>query len=768
MKHKSQWFKTPRALNEERNRLWGNMQTPRTREWMVRSFYNGLPTRTPEEAESDDSPDVVNHLMGYRNIKRYEDAIFSIYSGTNSMLEIKVDTGVPESDTITGQRISRIINEAIYHSGKFENLWQSVSGELPLTGKAPLVFNRRGWCPRLAPNLLLPENASPVAEDIPYAYAPYELTYTKLKELEASVKGSESKFVDLATVKLLLGVLKEQIEGKGTATYSDKGKETVENPLDERIFTDTRTSIKAWKYYEVYFDGKKKVVSETLFTERINLTNSDNRAVIKAGDDGEERIVSYIPKAFESPENWLHTLVVDSQIGGLKTYATARGLAEITYPSDTDAEELLNEQIAGDKLRARPKFRMTAEANPKQVASWRPHQDSMTPPGVESVQMFAAGNVLAPLQLLTQNTSRLTGSSVSNAGREGGELRQQAVQRQGEDGSMQSNRMSAVHTPLDRLLAEIVRRFLTITNDPGGEGYNDIAWARQCLDKYQIPYKKLAEMEFGRFKWIKVRSARVIGSGDRESELFVADQMMKNIGEFDPQVRPLIRQKWLALVSHDPTLAEAMVRLPEVILSNQRVVAENEFDTILRRASIGSVLPVGVEDIHEDHAQTHLIDLQAFLTELSTRQPTEMDLRRIAGGVDHITKHLQAMADMPSSAGAAKVFQQQLQQLVTAAEEIIAKVQEQQQQPAGMTPKEQADFVLKQGQLELAAQKQGLAEAQFEEIVKSRQSRARQGDRKQYANEVKTVEQLKLAKENQKLQEKKIQNDARKKATTDS
>lgn len=765
MKFKSEFFSTPRALSEERDRLWGDEIDKRRDNECVSGFYNGRSLKTPEQAEQDGEPaDIVNHLLGYRNLKRQEDAYDSIYSSTNRMVEIMVKTDTPEADDITSQRLSNAINKAIYFSGEFENLWQSVSGEIPMKGKVPLMFNRTGWCPRFCPNVLYPKNSSPVSGKVTYAFAPYELTYVRLKDLEASVKGSESKFIDLTTVKLLLNVLKDQIAGKGVSQSTEKGYDNDPNPMDERMLRDSRNSIPAWKYYEVTFDEKtkKKYVSETLFTEKLNLSNSERTKARK--EDGEEKIVSYRPKAFEDPTHWLHTLMVDSQIGGAKTVDRAKGLAEITFNSDTDAEDLLNRYVSGEKLRALPKFEMGENANPDQVAQWRPYEDSVMPSGLKPVQVYASNNLLAPLQVMRENTARLTGGSVSNAGAQQGELQKQAQQRQMEDASMGSNRLAKIYTPADRLLAEIVRRFLLIETKPGQEGYEDIMWVRECLDQYKIPYKELAKMHYGRFKYIEVRVARVIGSGDRESELFVATFLKDNLQNYDPQVRPFIMRKITALISRDPALAEYLVTLPEIITNTQRGVAENEFDTILRRAAVGYVHPVNAGDVHEDHVPSHLLDFQAYLTELQAVQPQELDMRRIAAITDHIVRHLQAMSSMPASAGAAKVYQGQLQQLEGVAQKIIAQYEETQaamQQP-GLTPKEEADIAIKMRDQELDAQKLGLQYAQFEEIVKSRESRASQGNRKQYANEVKTAKQLEMAEQDQKLKKEKVKQDARK------
>lgn len=308
--------------------------------------------------------------------------------------------------------------------------------------------------------------------------------------------------------------------------------------------------------------------------------------------------------------------------------------------------------------------------------------------------------------------------------------------------------MSAIYTCLDRLAAEIVRRFLLVKSSPGTEGYDDIAWVRSELDEASIPYVKLAKMKHGRFCYLKIRVARSVGSGDRESELAVAQLFVENIEKFPPEVRPLIMRKWTTLVSRDPDLAERLNTLPSLIINSQKLVAENEFDTMMRRAAIGQELNIGSDDIDEDHVPVHLLDLQAFLSESAFRQFTELDARKYAGAVDHITKHLQRMVSMPASAGAAKGFQQQLQQLVAAATPIMEQIAEAQgQQGVGMTPQEQMDIAFKTQDQILKGRKLGLEEAKFGANETQRRQREKRADRQQYANETQAMRQERLAKE---------------------
>src|SRR5688572_3028802 len=180
MKFSSRYFKTTKQLHAEKERLWDNDRPRRENDAEVRGFYNGKEIKTVGEAERDDSAGIINHLLGYRNLQRIVDGAFAIYSTTNSLIEIQAKTGQAEVDVTTGSKLAEVINEAIYHSGEFESLWASCSGEGGLAGKSPLLFGRHGWCPSMSPNVLVPENSPKVPKKITYLFAPLELSMVVL------------------------------------------------------------------------------------------------------------------------------------------------------------------------------------------------------------------------------------------------------------------------------------------------------------------------------------------------------------------------------------------------------------------------------------------------------------------------------------------------------------------------------------------------------------------------------------------------------------
>ena len=350
----------------------------------------------------------------------------------------------------------------------------------------------------------------------------------------------------------------------------------------------------------------------------------------------------------------------------------------------------------------------------------------------------------APLAILSQNAAGLASSAVSN-GPDGGELRQQAVERQQNTSMLQTNRVSEASNHLDSLLETVVWRLLASPTKPGTEGYREIMWIRAYLDRYQIPYKQLASRKFGRFQYLRVRAHRSIGNGDRQQQLGTADWLMENLQNYEPVSRPAVVHKATVLRTQDPDLADYLVKPPKAIINAQRITAENEYDTIRRRAALGQVIPVAADDIHQDHIPVHLQDMAAHVATHGVRPWDKLDVLIFAGAVEHTGEHLKILLGNPLTNGEAKAFVQDYQRITQSAQAIVQEVE----QVSGsehmqLTPKEQADLQIKWAQLELEGRKFGIKMEDTQRLWQNREARSALSNRQQLAREINEDRRLKL------------------------
>lgn len=745
MNFKSEYFDTVDELVQAKDDARITTSDRRERLTTIRKFVNMMNTMTEEEAEEMGRTEITNHGLTYRDMLQNETQLVSMVTGTNSLLDVIVDTDSPEMDITTGQRISEAINRYVIHyKGKFANFWRKVAGEIVIAGGSPVTMPETyGWLPQLRPDMIFPPETPLDAEEVPYCFDPKELTMSDLKNLRKAVSREKGRMIDVEAVDELIEKIEDQV--KNNTRESDTGlveerAKSIRQKKIERIVT-----ISSWWFYEIKHDENtgNSYVSATLFVDSVSglifKDNQGDRSSLAA------KVIAYIDKVEDYACDWLHMAVVDSEIGGVKNTDTLRGMAELVYPSALEMEELMNLLIEGDKIRARPKVRITNEANPEDVAKWDIMRDLYAPAGVEEMPFKNDSRGLqTPLALLTQNAANISTSHISN-GPQGGELRQQALERQQNSSMLQSNRIAEAYNHLEAILESVVWRVLAGNTKVGTEGYREIMAVRDYLDRYGIDYKKLAERRHGKFVFLRIRAKRTIGNGDRKQQVETADWLMNNIQAYEPAARPLVIHKATTLHTQDPDLADALVKIPKPIINAQKITAENEYDTIRRRAPLGQTLPVAQDDIHQDHIPVHLLDLQAHVATHQHRPWDMLDVLIFAGAVEHVGEHIKILLANPVTNGEAKVFIQDFQNIAQAAQAIVAEVEESQgSEQTQLTPKEQADLELKWAQYQLEATKVGIKVEDMQRLWSNREARSQLSRRQQFTREINEDRRLKL------------------------
>lgn len=743
-KFNSQYFTTIQELVEGKDNALSAHRTRKKRLKTIRQFSNGLATMTKKEAESLGRKEITNHLTSYSKLSQNESQIHSMATGTNNLVEVIVKTGEPEHDQLMGQRLSQVLNEGAFnYEGAFASFWKQVAGETVISGGAPCTWESKyGWLPEVSTDIFFPRGTSLRPKRVPFAFAPEEYTLADLNEMMATLEGrSKGRVFEKENIEYLIKALKEQVR-TNTKTGEDFDPEVKTQSVrkeGQEMKTDT---IGAWSFFEVKTDDEgNRYVSKTIFVDDIQAgSHSDYRegaTGLKDGaDDGAAKVIAYVEKAFDDPRQWLWNVSIDSEIGGKKTTDEQRGVAEILYPSTAEMEDLLNLLLDGDKMRARPKVKITSAANADDVAQWDIETDTHVPDGVEEMQFGANSQHLqTPISMLDQNAASIAGSPISNSGR-GGELRQQAVERQDVSSNVQANRISEAFTHMEAIVEVSVWRLLAGPVKKGVDGYEEAMWVRERLNELGIDPAKIAERSFGRFKHLRIRVKRSIGNGDRQQQVATADKVMANIQHIEPATRPIVIQRAFALWTQDPDLAEAIVRPPQVILNQQRIEAENEFTTVTHRAKMGYLISPQPENIHHLHIQTHLLDMQAHVAGHELRPWDLLDTVAFAAMVEHTGEHLKILLGNPATNFEGNQFLQAYQQVVAQAKPAVASVQQAQDEGGQLTEKERADIEIAIARLQLDAEKFGLQAADLADLARIRESRATLSNRQQYVREI--------------------------------
>lgn len=742
----SQYFETADDLVQAKTRAEENSRTRRARLKLIRRFTNMLPTMTDEEMEQVNRTENTNFGLVYTDLLGVESQLTSTHSTTSSFVEIIVDTGNAEKDQHTGQRLSEAINKgAVHHQSKFSNFVKKIAGEVTMAGGCPVTQNERyGWLPKLRLDMLFPKGTPLEAEQVTYAFDPEELSMSDLKKMLSQIgEKDDGKRLNKANIQALIDQLEKQIKENQKTRGSTHGRSVSKTARDTGGEEQTVT-ISAWSFYEVKWDDDgQSFVSFTLFTDGI--CGLPSKKSPSDSPTSNSRIIEYVEKAYPSATDWLQMIFIDSEIGGVKTVDSCIGIAERVYPSAIEIEDLMNLVLEGDKEKSKPKYQDTGDGNPDEIEKWDSLQDSFVPKGLAGFEQPASTNQLqTPMTILKGSVSRMTASPLASSGREG-ENHFQQEERVQSGSALTSNRLADWSNQMDSLLETMVWRILAGKVKPGSEGYNEIMWCRDYLKKHQIPYKELATRKYGRFEFLRVKSKRVIGNGDMQGSLEAANWLMNNQMNFPPTSRPTIVNRATAIVTGDPDLADFLSAPPQAILNAQKITAENECDTIRRRAVIGQTIPVAPDDVNQDHIPVHLLDLQCILQENQFIPWSKLDVIQFSGLAFHTMDHIKILQSNPMTVSESKPFILDLQNLVAAAQPIIDEVNQREGSEVNqLTEKEKADLQLKMMAEHRKGVELGIKVEELNRLDENRQARAILATRSQYASEVHNDRRLKL------------------------
>ena len=739
MKFTSEYFDDVEDIIAARDDAESASSQRKGRRDLIRKFSNGISTIA--EGDAAGTP-LVNYLTTYKFLLHRKRRLEQSYTMTRQFVEIKVDTDNPEWDALTSLRMTTAFNRGCAHhrGGEFRNFVKSLAGEIQISGGAPVTFQKKGgWAPKLSLNMIFPAQCGLTAGEVPYSFAPEEFTLADLERLHDSVKG-DGVSVDKAAVKSLIDYLKSKPKGE-TPTGEPSATEKEGTVIEGDDCSNRNAKINLWWYYEVKTkDDGAQTVSATMFNNEISTKQEGEESKVSA------KIVAHFEKMFDSPEDWLQLVCLDMEIGGDTQLSSVRGLGEIVYPSSAEIELLLNLMLQGDKERARPKYQVSSSAVADEVLAWDVEKDSIVPGGVNPFDMKGStSQLLTPMQFLMTNVANIGSGEVSNL--RSGELRQQAVGRQQETASMQFGDMADWTIQLEGIALTSVKRAFTGDCKKGCRGYHQTMWVRSEMDRYKVPIKKLFQEEHGQLKFITVKVHKMLGDGGSDEENSAAEFLLAIRPQLPPQNRARVMQLAIAAKTKDPDLAEQLVQVPQPIINAQKLTAENECDTILRRALIGNAVTTNPDDVDMDHIPVHMLDMLALLSRHQLEPWKKIDVLKFAGLQRHTQDHFEnALGDLTVRDEVLPLVQQ-FQQIVQAAQKLAADVEQREGQAADASqipPLEMKKLELKSAELHLKAQKLGLEMEAAQSLEKQRLSRQHQTNRSGFVAEIAQAAQLSL------------------------
>lgn len=734
MKIKSKFFSSITELIYEKDSVRKKHQERKEREEVVADFYNGKPIMSEAEADESQLGDITNHLLGYQSMQQIETRLYSIWSTSNKLIDVNITEG-EDADQIERDTdlVNEYLNRAIYSTPRFGNFWRAVCGELALHGRAACLYkDDNDWCPAVEPMLMLPDSAGSQASEVPYAFLPRDMSISDLKHLMEHADDKKEELTDKEreidavfgggykinskAIQTLIDTIEENIKSDNNDSNPDRDKSRRKRTDTDEVDRGDKTTLLVWYYYELRFDeeAEQTVVDVTVFTDTPNAS----------GSEPNHKILAYLPGFYERPEAWMHLITMDASIGGNKLFSTAKGIAEISYNSDIDAEELFNQLIEGEKIRAIPRMQETEASNTEELLGWDLHNDTLVPKSLTPVRLEGSSNLAGALNLMQRNSSSITGSGISNTGR-GQELRQQAVERQSNNAATQTSRTSDIFKNLDILCQEVYLKFCIHDVTDGGPGSQQVKWFRYKMKKLGVDIETLAERKFGFFENVKVRAVRSSSSGENDEDFRTAQLLMDNLGNYPAAVRPIIIRRLTTLITHDPEFADRLTEVLPKIQSAQRVTAESEFEQIARDASLGLETPIGADDIHQEHAATHIKHLMVIVQRAEFQPWTRQDATHFGGMQLHTQLHLDELLQNNTTVAEGQALLQQFNQIVSTADGLLADLNAREEEEARGGAVNAAER-----ELQLKEREQARKEADTQSTIDQREQRQNGIDRK--------------------------------------
>jgi hypothetical protein len=234
----------------------------------------------------------------------------------------------------------------------------------------------------------------------------------------------------------------------------------------------------------------------------------------------------------------------------------------------------------------------------------------------------------------------------------------------------------------------MVRRFFVGKIDGGSPGYEEIMWFRKQMKARDIDLEVLAEQSFGFYDNIEVKIVKSSSTGEIDQDVAVAEQLMKNLGNYPAAVRPLIVKRFTTLLTGDPDFSDHLVELLPKVVSAQRVTAESEFEQIARDASIGVETPLGADDIHQEHATIHNKHLRVVLNRSLLRPWNREDAAHFAGIQLHQQKHIDEMMLNDTSRAEGEFLLREFEDLVAEGDKLLTSVSKAELEASGESEQE--------------------------------------------------------------------------------
>mgnify|MGYP006969345108 CR=1 FL=1 len=698
----------------------------------IGAFYNGRQTMSDCEAEDNDVNELINHLFGFKDMDSAKKQLNSLYNKDPNMWKV-VLRNVPAFDKARLEfELTKSWNKIMKDSNRLKGPWKGISGELTLYGSGQFVWaTPEDWCPMLC-RPLVPRGTGTMAEDLPYAIIPKELSLLELERARDSTKRLKEEGIKtgwkLSTLNQIIDSLKENV------SEASDTRNTLENTPNDQLeemrqggsdpHDHLRTKFQVFYIFERNEDGG---FDWTIITR--SRSSQDNES------QDEKLRLFHRSRYFETAKDFICPFFIDVNIEGETTWHRTMGLGRLNYDTDKDVEEFFNEAMEGAKESVRSQYQVENGASLEIMQRWiaDKRHSNIIPEGLSFIEKNKNPNfqfALTFIEQLRALSSSNKGSAVSNStDKTTNELEVQALERQGQASRSVSERMNDIYTTMKIMGATIWCRFTNPDILETDDGYDQIKAFQNKVLELGIPIEFLSEKdEFGNLVNVEIKEVRSAGDGDSVREIASNQFLKENLSLYGPDAQKHILRRITASTTQDYELAEELVPDSPPIAADQITRANNENDTCLLRGITGHVPKILDEDIHLQHIPEHIGGLQGLVARGNAVVSRggiwpDSDIAAVQCLGTHTYQHIQFLQVSPDLAPLAGEWMQQLSVIGRQADKLI-QISQSRQAEQEIDPIERAK--LQQGERKLALQERAQKAVEQDRNVKNSLSRTKQ------------------------------------------
>jgi hypothetical protein len=655
----------------------------------INSLFNGVPPYTDEEVERNNINVNVNYLEGLRIAHDARSQFAQAYQKPGNYFNCKTDFGPVHKRDTWSRIVTKEVNRVMKRSLPFFECLRSKFASNVLHGIGPSVFrNSERWCPQMAgvEDVLIPANTLLTMENLPL-FAVYK-TFTA-PELRRLAKGPRA---DKAWNQGLVDSILEWIDQTTPTLFStnwpelwspEKAGERIKG--DSCLYTgDAVPVVNVWDFY--FWDDSKKTqgwkrrMIVDAWTSPEAATNAGVNMVRRKG------------KPFEAKNGFLYnpndriyashiSEIINFQFADLSAvapfrYHTVRSLGFLMY-SICHLQNRLRCKFSESVLESLMQYFRVNNADDAQRAlklelvSSGFIDDSIK--FVPQAERWQVNSDLAQLGLrenaniINQNGSAYTANLQAQDKRE--KTKFEVMAEVNAMTSLVSVGLQQSYNYEVFEYREIFRRFLKKdSEDPEVREFQ-----AACL-RQGIPMKMLNHDQW------ELDPERVVGAGNKTLELAISQQLMEYRNLYDPSAQRTILRDVTASITDDPAKAEMLV--PE-----QPQISDSTHDAQLAMGSLMIGLPVAVKSgINRTEYIEALLSGMAIVikqTQATSNMGSPDKVIGLKNVANHITAHLQLLAQDDSEKQRVRTYGDQLGQMMNLVKGFEQRIMEKQKSQGG-------------------------------------------------------------------------------------